>query len=56
MYILLSGEMQEKMMTPDLEMLLGGKIVVKGMLVRAWASRSSTSRRSRRPDRSDPDL
>ena len=34
MYILLSGEKQEKMMTPDLEMLLGGKIMVKGMLVK----------------------
>ena len=34
MYILLSGEKQEKMMTPEIEMLLGGKVKVTGMLVK----------------------
>ncbi len=34
MYLLLSGEKQEKMMTPEIEMLLGGKVKVSGMLVK----------------------
>ena len=34
MYILLSGEKQESMMTPEIEMMLGGKVKVTGMLVK----------------------